>query len=32
MPVPSANRLFNDALLYGEEISAQQYRLGRARP
>jgi len=31
-PVPSANRLFNDALLYGEEISAQQYHLGRARP
>lgn len=31
-PVPQSNRLFNDALRFGEEISAQQYHLGRARP
>lgn len=27
--VPHSNRLFNDALLYGEEISEEQYKTGR---
>ncbi len=28
-PVPHENRLFNDALLYGEEISESDYLRGR---
>lgn len=31
IPVPHANRLYNDALRFGEEISPQQYHQGRAR-
>jgi hypothetical protein len=27
-PVPSDNRLFNDALLYGDEITSEEYRRG----
>lgn len=30
-PVPPHNRLFNDALLYGDEISAEQYLRGKPR-
>jgi|APFre7841882630_1041343.scaffolds.fasta_scaffold45993_1 hypothetical protein len=29
--VPYDNRLFNDALLYGEEITRDQYVLGKGR-
>lgn len=28
-PVPHDNRLFNDALLYGSEISLTEYRRGK---
>jgi hypothetical protein len=31
-PVPHDGRLFNDALLYGEEISREVYERGMARP
>jgi hypothetical protein len=30
-PVPHDNRLFNDAILYGEQISLEQYEIGKAR-
>jgi hypothetical protein len=29
-PVPHDNRLYNDALLYGTEITAEQYAAGKA--
>jgi hypothetical protein len=29
-PIPHDNRLFNDALMYGEEISESQYRTGKS--
>lgn len=29
--VPHDNRLFNDALLYGDEITAEQYEEGKKR-
>ncbi|HKU44145.1 MAG TPA: hypothetical protein VJR89_38555 [Polyangiales bacterium] len=28
-PIPADNRLFNDALLYGDEITREQYRAGK---
>jgi hypothetical protein len=28
-PVPQDNRLYNDALLYGDEISKEEYQKGR---
>ncbi len=28
-PVPHDNRLFNDALLYGNEITEEEYKLGK---
>lgn len=31
VPVPHDNRLFNDALLYGDEISAETYFAGKPR-
>lgn len=31
-PVPHDNRLFNDALLFGEEISRDEYERARPKP
>lgn len=30
-PIPHDNRLFNDAILYGDEISREQYEKGAKR-
>jgi hypothetical protein len=30
-PIPQDNKLYNDALRFGEEISQEEYRRGRAR-